>query len=106
MTEIHNDTEFRQKIESLDSSRQRILAARFVEDVLPFCNDERVSRIVKIAANPHASADELPRRCAPRKQPLSTVMHVAAQNATGRTRPVTSWRVPRPRLSTARMPVR
>jgi hypothetical protein len=59
MTEIHNDAEFRQKLESLDPDRQRILAARFVENVLPFCNDERVSRIVKIAADPHASADEL-----------------------------------------------
>jgi hypothetical protein len=59
MTEIHNDTEFRQKLESLDPGRQRILAARFVESVLPFCNDERVSRIVKVAADPHASADEL-----------------------------------------------
>jgi len=59
MTEIHNDTEFRQQLESLDSNRQRLLAARFVEDVLRFCNDERVSRVVKIAADPHASADEL-----------------------------------------------
>jgi hypothetical protein len=59
MTEIHNDSEFRQKLESLDTARQRTLAARFVENVLPFCNDERVARVVKVAAEPHASADEL-----------------------------------------------
>jgi hypothetical protein len=59
MTEIGNDTEFRQKLESLDHSRQRLLAARFVENVLPYCNDERIARVVKVAADPHASADEL-----------------------------------------------
>ena len=59
MTEIHNDTEFRQKLESLDPVRQRTLAARFVENVLPFCTDERVARVVKVAADPRATADEL-----------------------------------------------
>lgn len=59
MTEIRNDAEFRQKLESLDPARQRILAARFVEKVLPLCDDERVSRVVKVAASPTASADEL-----------------------------------------------
>jgi hypothetical protein len=59
MTEIHSDTEFRQKLESLDPAQQRILAARFVEKVLSLCDDERVCRIVKVAANPDASADEL-----------------------------------------------
>jgi hypothetical protein len=59
MTEIRNDFEFRQKLDSLEPARQRTLAARFVESVLPLCDDERVSRVVKVAANPHASADEL-----------------------------------------------
>jgi hypothetical protein len=59
MTEISNDTEFRDKLESLDPVYQRILAARFVEKVLSLCDDERVCRVVKVAANPDASADEL-----------------------------------------------
>jgi hypothetical protein len=59
MTEIHNDTEFRLKLGSLDPARQRILAARFVEKVLSLCDDERVCRVVKVAARPDASADEL-----------------------------------------------
>jgi hypothetical protein len=59
MTEVRNDTEFRQKLESLDHARQRQLAARFVESVLPFCSDERVGRVVKVAADSRASADEL-----------------------------------------------
>ena len=59
MTEIRNDIEFRQKIESLEPVRQRTLAARFVESVLPFCSDERIGRVVKVATNPQATADEL-----------------------------------------------
>jgi hypothetical protein len=59
MTEIRNDIEFRQKLESLEPARQRALAARFVENVLSLCDDERVCRVVKVAADPQASADEL-----------------------------------------------
>jgi hypothetical protein len=59
MTEISNDTDFRQKIESLPYARQRLLAARFVESVLAFSGDERVARVLKVAADPKASADEL-----------------------------------------------
>lgn len=59
MTDIRNDMEFRKNIESLDPVRQRTLAARFVESVLPFCSDERVGLVVRTAANPQASADDL-----------------------------------------------
>jgi hypothetical protein len=59
MTEISNDIEFRKKIESLPFVRQRLLAARLVESVLPFSDDERVARVVKVAADPGASSDEL-----------------------------------------------
>jgi hypothetical protein len=59
MTEIRNDIEFRQKVENLPHLRQRLLAARFVEGVLPFCSDERVARVLKVAADSKASADEL-----------------------------------------------
>lgn len=59
MTDIRNDTEFRKNIKSLEPVRQRTLAARFVESVLPFCSDERIGRVVKVAANPQASSDEL-----------------------------------------------
>jgi hypothetical protein len=59
MTEIRNDIEFRQKIESLPFARQRLLAAHLVESVLQFSDDERVARVVKVAADPRASADEL-----------------------------------------------
>ena len=59
MSQITNDTEFKQAIKDLDASRQRLLAARFVEHVLPLNTDERIARIVKVAADNAASANEL-----------------------------------------------
>ncbi|MEN8107244.1 MAG: hypothetical protein ABFS22_04480 [Pseudomonadota bacterium] len=58
MTAITNDTEFRRQLEGLDYARQRA-AARFIEHVLDLCDDERIGRVAKVAANPNASADEL-----------------------------------------------
>jgi len=59
MSQITNDTEFKRAIKDLDASRQRLIAARFVEHVLPFSTDERIARVVKVAADNEASADEL-----------------------------------------------
>jgi len=59
MSQITNDTEFKQAIKNLDESNQRLIAARFVESVLPLSTDERIARVVKVAADKDASADEL-----------------------------------------------
>jgi hypothetical protein len=59
MIQISNDTEFKQALKDLDASQQRLVAARFVEHVLPLSSDERVARVVKVAADSEASADEL-----------------------------------------------
>jgi len=59
MSQITNDTEFKRAIKDLDASRQRLIAARFVEHVLPLSTDERIARVVKVAADNEASADEL-----------------------------------------------
>ncbi len=59
MSQISNDTEFKQALKDLDESRQRLIAARFVEHVLPLSTDERIARVVKVAADSEASADEL-----------------------------------------------
>jgi hypothetical protein len=59
MSQISNDTEFKQALQNLDSIQQRIVAAMFVEHVLPLSNDERLSRIVKVATNSNASQDEI-----------------------------------------------
>jgi hypothetical protein len=59
MVEITDDATFRIQLANLDSRQQRALAARFVQHVLPLSNDERVSRVVRVAASADASADEL-----------------------------------------------
>jgi hypothetical protein len=59
MTRVSNDTEFRKALESLDSTRQRLVAARFVENVLALCSDQRVAHIIQIAGNSEASEAEL-----------------------------------------------
>lgn len=59
MSQITNDTEFKQALLGLDPAQQRAVAAKFVEHVLPLSTDERINRVVKIAADNDASADEL-----------------------------------------------
>ncbi len=59
MSQITNDTELKQALLGLDPAQQRAVAAKFVEHVLPLSTDERINRVVKIAADNDASADEL-----------------------------------------------
>jgi hypothetical protein len=59
MTQISNDAEFRVALDSLDATGQRLVAARFVKNVLALCSDERIARVVQAAGNSAASEDEL-----------------------------------------------
>ena len=59
MIKITNDKEFRQALSGLDKVQQRVVAARFTENVLSLCDDKRIARIVKTAADADASEDEL-----------------------------------------------
>lgn len=59
MTSISNENEFREALKNLEFGRQRLVAARFIENVLTLSKDERVVRAVKVAANKNASKDEL-----------------------------------------------
>jgi len=59
MTSISNDSEFRQALEALDNTRQRVVAARFVEHVLDLTSDERLALVTKTAAKSAASDAEL-----------------------------------------------
>jgi hypothetical protein len=59
MSQISNDEEFRQALHGLDATQQRLVAAMFVEHVLPLSSDERLSRVVKTALDKNASQDEL-----------------------------------------------
>jgi len=59
MTQITNDIEFRRAIDGLDYARQRILAGRFVSNVLDLSTDGRIERVVKTTLDAGASADQL-----------------------------------------------
>ncbi|OOZ40007.1 hypothetical protein [Solemya elarraichensis gill symbiont] len=59
MSQITSDEEFRKALHNLDATQQRVIAAKFVEHVLPLSSDERISRVAKVAADEGASQDEL-----------------------------------------------
>jgi len=59
MPPISNDDAFKQNLLQLEPVRQRLVAARFVDHVLPLCSDDRIGRALKVAADPEASDDEL-----------------------------------------------
>jgi hypothetical protein len=59
MEQITNDTEFRHALAGLDAGRQRAVAALFVKDVLPLCDDERIAQVTEIAAREDAPTDKL-----------------------------------------------
>ncbi len=59
MIAIVNEADFRQELESLNSDGQRQVAALFVRHVLPLSSDKRLERVVKTAADPGATKEEL-----------------------------------------------
>lgn len=59
MTTISNDIEFRQAVEGLEYGTQRELAGLFVQNVLDLSSDDRIKRVLKVALDAEASADEL-----------------------------------------------
>jgi hypothetical protein len=54
MITMSNDREFRTVLDGLDWKRQRLVAAHFIESVLPLCRDARIPRVLKVAADPDA----------------------------------------------------
>lgn len=59
MSRITNDSEFRTALEQLDATRQRLVAARFVGNVLTLSTDARVSSALAVAADADAPAGAL-----------------------------------------------
>ncbi len=59
MQVISNDTEFRQALEQLDPISQRVVAVKFVENVLALGDDGRISRVLETAADTQASEEAL-----------------------------------------------
>jgi hypothetical protein len=59
MSQITNDAEFKQALQGLDATKQRAIAAMFIEHVLPLSDDDRIKRVVKAAADDGASDSEI-----------------------------------------------
>lgn len=59
MTQVSSDEEFRKVLDDMDVVRQRVLAARFVQNVLPLSNDKRLAHVVEVAADENATVEEL-----------------------------------------------
>ncbi len=59
MAEITNDDDFRRLLDGLDTGGQRAVAARFVENVLSLCGDDRIRHVTEILSKPDASEDNL-----------------------------------------------
>jgi hypothetical protein len=59
MSQITNDAEFKQALQDLDATQQRIVAARFIEHVLSLSDDDRIKRTVKVAADESATDGEI-----------------------------------------------
>ena len=59
MSQISNDTEFKQALQNLDATQNKVVAALFIEHVLALSNDDRIQRAVKVAANSSVSDGEI-----------------------------------------------
>ena len=59
MTTITNDIEFRKALEGLDYSQLREVAGMFVQNVMTLSSDDRIKRVVKVASDAEATADEI-----------------------------------------------
>ena len=59
MTDITDDTGFKQALQGLDHASQRLLAARFVESVMSLATDDRIGHVVTVAAKPDVGETEL-----------------------------------------------
>lgn len=59
MTKISTTKDFKQALDSLSLDQQRVVAARFVADVLDLTADNRVKQAQEVAANPDATPETL-----------------------------------------------
>ncbi|MGD8614468.1 MAG: hypothetical protein PVI91_02210 [Gammaproteobacteria bacterium] len=59
MAKISTMKEFKETLETLSLEQQRVLAARFVADVLDLTDDDRVRQAQKIASDPNATPESL-----------------------------------------------
>jgi len=63
MAKISNDHDLREALNALSAIRQRILGAKFAENVIHLSTDDRVHRAATTARNPDAGDTELQDAC-------------------------------------------
>jgi hypothetical protein len=59
MASINNDQAFKQALDSLNPTQQRVAGALFVQHVLDLTTDMRIAKAVEVALNPESPADAL-----------------------------------------------
>jgi len=59
MSQISSDTEFKQALQNLDATQNRVVAALFIEHVMALSNDDRIQRAVNVALNSSVSDGEI-----------------------------------------------
>ncbi len=59
MTQFSNDNEFKAALAGLSPDQQRAVGALFVENVAALSNDERIAKILRVAKDGSATADDL-----------------------------------------------
>lgn len=59
MATITNDNEFRKALKGLEYSQLREVAGMFVQNIISLSSDDRIKRVVKVASDAEATADEL-----------------------------------------------
>lgn len=59
MTQINNDVDFKQSLNALSLAEQRVLGARFVQNVMSLTDDDRIVRTLNIVLNKDVSKEEL-----------------------------------------------
>ena len=59
MSQISSDTEFKQALQNLDATQNRVVAALFIEHVMALSKDDRIQRAVNIALNSSVSDGEI-----------------------------------------------
>jgi len=58
MSEITNIKEFKQVIDSLPINQQRLVASKFIADILDLTDDDQLIHAQTVAANPNATEDD------------------------------------------------
>jgi hypothetical protein len=85
MSKISTMKEFKEGLQSLSLDQQRVVAARFVAEVLDLTDDERVKQAQKVAADPNAAPESL-------MSAYHSVWHAALESSVHSDMELIDWR--------------